>query len=166
MLAVTININRLRSHSAPCRRVGTVVPGVMTAASVMRPIRLPSSSANHMLPSGPAVMPSGNAPAVIPALNSVTTPSGVIRPIRLAPGSVNHRLPSGPAAMPTGAAQHAHGWWSQADGAAVALIQARRDDPKTLTESRRTCVLEVQACGSRLAGSLGCSDETRPSELD
>ena len=49
-------------------------------------------------------MPRGIAPAVMPALNSVTTPSGVIRPIRLPYRSVNHRLPSGPAVMPAGPA--------------------------------------------------------------
>ena len=41
----------------------------------------------------------GAPPAVMPALNSVTTPAVVICPIRLAVCSVNHRLPSGPAAM-------------------------------------------------------------------
>ena len=71
---------------------------------VMRPIRLPLDSVNHMLPSGPRVIDSGLAPAVMPALNSVMTPAGVMRPILLAPNSVNHRLPSGPAAMSTGRA--------------------------------------------------------------
>ena len=69
---------------------------------MIRPIRLPPCSVNHRLPSGPAVMPEGFAPAVMPALNSVTTPAGVIRPMRLPPDSVNHRLPSGPAVMPEG----------------------------------------------------------------
>ena len=65
----------------------------------MRPIRS-ACSANHRLPSGPTVMPKGNAPAVMPALNSVMTPLGVMRPIRLPVSSANHRLPSGPAVMP------------------------------------------------------------------
>ena len=42
------------------------------------------------------------APAVMPAVNSVTVPAGVIRPIRSPSNSVNQRLPSGPAAMPFG----------------------------------------------------------------
>jgi hypothetical protein len=58
-------------------------------------------SVNHRLPSGPAVILKGRAPALMPALNSVTTPSGVILPIRSL-SSVNHRLPSGPAAMNSG----------------------------------------------------------------
>src|SRR6266550_3212246 len=75
-----------------------IVGGTVAAPVVIRPIRL-INSVNHRLPSGPAVMASGVAPAVMPALNSVTTPSGVIRPIRLPLCSVNHRLPSGPAVM-------------------------------------------------------------------
>jgi len=55
----------------------TIVGGAMTAPVVIRPIRPGKlASANHRLPSGPAVMPLGRAPAVMPALNSVTTPSG------------------------------------------------------------------------------------------
>src|SRR6202521_1994083 len=50
---------------------------VTTPAVVIFPIRLPNSSVNHRLPSGPAVMPSvmlyPNAPGVMPLLNSVTT---------------------------------------------------------------------------------------------
>ena len=73
----------------------------------MRPIRLPSNSVNHRLPSGPAVIPSGALPSLIPSENSVTTPLGVMRPMRFPArparlNSVNQRLPSGPAVMPAG----------------------------------------------------------------
>src|ERR1035437_898519 len=78
--------------------------GAMTVPVVIRPIRSLAPSANHRLPSGPAVMPRSSPPAVMPALNSVTTPLGVIRPIQLPMSSVNHRLPSGPAVMPRGPA--------------------------------------------------------------
>ena len=57
---------------------------------------------NQRLPSGPAAMPIGPLPAVMPLLNSVTAPAGVMRPMRLPLCSVNQRLPSGPAAMPVG----------------------------------------------------------------
>src|SRR5437867_12110894 len=68
---------------------------------VILPIRLPLSSVNHRLPSGPAVMPWGSLLAVIPAEYSVTVPPVVIVPI-LSPTSVNHRLPSGPDVMKAG----------------------------------------------------------------
>ena len=57
------------------------------------------TSANHRLPSGPAVIPSGWLCAVGMG-NSVNAPAGVIRPILLDQDSVNHRLPSGPAVIP------------------------------------------------------------------
>ena len=56
---------------------------VMTPLGVIRPIRSPTNSANHRLPSEPAVMPPSCAPAVMPTLNSVTPPLGVILSIRL-----------------------------------------------------------------------------------
>src|SRR5262249_41569796 len=58
------------------------------------------------LPSGPAVIPASELPALMPAENSVTVPVGVIRPIRLpmpnAVTSMNQRLPAGPAGIPGG----------------------------------------------------------------
>ena len=50
----------------------------------MRPIRLPTCSVNQRLPSGPAVMPAGSLPALMPTGNSVITPAVVMRPIRFA----------------------------------------------------------------------------------
>ena len=79
--------------------VTTYVPPVGISK---RPILAPWNSVNHMLPSGPAVMPASPAPAVMPLPKVATTPAGVIRPIRLPVSSVNQRLPSGPAAMPFG----------------------------------------------------------------
>ena len=74
----------------------------MTPAVVMRPILLPGVSVNQRLPSGPAVMSSGEwLPAGVG--NSVTAPEGVIRPI-LPSDSANQRLPSGPGAIPSGSA--------------------------------------------------------------
>ena len=67
----------------------------------MRPILLAPFSMNHSAPSGPAVMPMGELPAVGIG-NSVTTPAVVMRPILLATCSVNHSAPSGPAVMPPG----------------------------------------------------------------
>ena len=55
--------------------VGVGVEVGATPPVVIRPIRLPANSVNHRLPSGPAVMPEGAAPALMPVLNSVTTPS-------------------------------------------------------------------------------------------
>src|SRR5947209_6088881 len=91
---------------------------VITPAGVIRPMRpTPGKgrtvngsgnwplSANHMFPSGPAVMPVAKAPKVMVA-NSVTIPAGVIRPMRETlsppPLSVNHMFPSGPLAIPFG----------------------------------------------------------------
>ena len=60
-------------------------------------------SANHMLPSGPATIPTGSAPNDRPVVYWVMTPVvGLMRSIALLPYSVNHRLPSGPAAIPMG----------------------------------------------------------------
>ncbi len=56
------------------------------------------ASGNHRLPSDPAAMNCGLAPAG----KSSIDPAVVIRPILPAPNSVNQRLPSGPAQMPTG----------------------------------------------------------------
>ena len=53
-----------------------------------------------MLPSGPAVIPSGKS-LVMPVQNSVTWPVGVIRPIP-PNSSVNQRLPSRPAVISMG----------------------------------------------------------------
>ena len=79
-----------------------IVGGRVTAPVGIRPMRLPVISVNHRLPSGPAVMEKGWAPAVIPPPNSVLTPAVVIRPILLPLCSANQRFPSGPAVMPTG----------------------------------------------------------------
>src|SRR5258706_9649582 len=69
---------------------------------LMRPILLTDFSVNHMLPSGPAVIPAGSAFGDGIGYSD-TPPIGVTRPIALvAPASVNQRLPSGPAAMLNG----------------------------------------------------------------
>src|SRR5258707_13410636 len=68
---------------------------VITPAVVIRPILLPTCSANHSAPSGPVVMPAGVPPAVGIG-NSVITPAVVMRPILLLKASVNHSAPSGP----------------------------------------------------------------------
>src|SRR5438105_5712780 len=55
-----------------------VIVGGATAITTpvgIRPMRLPASSVNHRLPSGPAVIPSNPAAALTPAPNTVTTPS-------------------------------------------------------------------------------------------
>ena len=79
------------------------VPDATANTGGMRPMRLPEVSVNHRLPSGPAAIESGLAPAVMPVLNSATIPSVVMRPI-LPFASTNQRLPSGPAAIPASAA--------------------------------------------------------------
>ena len=71
---------------------------VMVPSVAMRPILWPLFSTNQRLPSGPSVMPSGEAAAVGTG-NSVKTPAGVMRPILFLPCSVNQRLPSGPEVM-------------------------------------------------------------------
>src|SRR5215467_9852404 len=74
---------------------------VIVPLGVMRPILLPSSSANQRLPSGPAVMAIG-VPGEVGMGNSVIVPLGVMRPILLPSCSANQRLPSGPAVMALG----------------------------------------------------------------
>jgi hypothetical protein len=71
------------------------------ASITSRPIWLLLRSVNQTLPSGPAVMPSGELPAG--RGNSVIAlgAPGVMRPI-LPPTSVNQRLPSGPRVIPSG----------------------------------------------------------------
>ena len=90
---------------------GVTVAGPSTLGrAVMRPIRAGEAvSVNQMSPSGPRVMPAGEAsalkPGAMPPVNSVMTSSssGHRRPRR--PGfapAVNHSAPSPPSAMPTG----------------------------------------------------------------
>src|SRR3989442_9317195 len=74
---------------------------VIFPLGLMRPIWLPSYSVNQRLPSGPAVILSGELPDV-GRRNSVIFPLGVMRPIWLTLFSVNQRLPSGPAVIPSG----------------------------------------------------------------
>src|SRR5258708_6590286 len=83
-----------------------ITNSVTTPLGLMRPIRLVPFSANHRLPSGPAVMPAGLLLSVGIG-NSVIIPASVIRPMRLvpvvsAPDSTNQRLLSGPLVMPCG----------------------------------------------------------------
>ena len=74
----------------------------VSPSGVVRPMRSPPASVNHMPWSGPGAMVSGLAPGVIPAENSVTLPAGVILPTRSPSSSVNHRLPSLPTATSSG----------------------------------------------------------------
>ena len=60
-------------------RLGLGAGGSATMPAPMRPIRLPPISVNQTLPSGPAVIPYGWLPAVMPVGTSVTAPVGVIR---------------------------------------------------------------------------------------
>ena len=69
-------------------------------AGAILPILFPPASVNHILPSGPDVIPNGTLLAV--TSYSVITPSTVILPILSTPDSVNQRLPSGPDTMPFG----------------------------------------------------------------
>ena len=62
----------------------------------MRPIRFPAS-VNHMSPSEPSAIPSGDPPGVGNVFT--ITPDVFISPIASEPGSVNQRLPPGPEAM-------------------------------------------------------------------
>src|SRR6266851_5201232 len=64
----------------------------------MRPMLFPAS-VNQKLPSGPAVIPSGELLCVGTG-NVVMLPLGVMRPMLF--DSANQRLPSGPAVMPLG----------------------------------------------------------------
>src|SRR5436190_11982238 len=69
---------------------------------LMRAILFTDFSVNHMLPSGPTVMPAGSAFGDGIGYSD-TPPAGVTRPMAfVTPGSVNHMLPSGPAAMLNG----------------------------------------------------------------
>ena len=101
--------NRSLYHSAPSGPVTITLkpPGdsVDTGYSLSAPdvvIRaILCASMNQSAPSGPAVMPSGDANANSGG-NSVTVPAVVIRPTRLPSSSVNHSAPSGPAAIDDG----------------------------------------------------------------
>ena len=74
---------------------------VITPAVVMRPILFFEVSVNHIAPSGPLVIPSGNA-ATVGSAYSVTVPLVVVRPTLLMLFSVNHNAPSGPLAISNG----------------------------------------------------------------
>ena len=69
------------------------------AGAAIRPILFPTLSVNHMFPSGPAAMISGNPPTV-GISNWEMMPAVVIRPILPLRPIVNQRAPSGPAPMP------------------------------------------------------------------
>src|SRR5437762_2884605 len=75
----------------------------MATSSLTRLILLLLTSVNQRLPSGPAVIPPGQALAV-GAVKSVAVPAAVMRPmlpLTLLP-SVNQRLPSAPAVIRLG----------------------------------------------------------------
>src|SRR3954462_9017279 len=82
--------------------VGGVDRGGGGGQLVIRPMRSPSSSVNHMLSSGPGVITTGKLPGLRAAAHSVTTPLVVICAMRSANSSVNHKAPSGPVAIPCG----------------------------------------------------------------
>src|SRR6266498_103984 len=63
-------------------------------SGVSRPITPVLNSVNHMLPSGPAVIPVTPLSGVGSA-NSVNAPPGAMRPILFALDSTNHRFRSG-----------------------------------------------------------------------
>jgi hypothetical protein len=75
---------------------------VMVPSGVMRATRSAPPSTNHMLPSGPRVIPFGPCPlgsdGSYGRAYSVTTPDMETRPMTSAPHSVNHTYPSMPAA--------------------------------------------------------------------
>src|SRR6266542_1948525 len=77
----------------------TMAPAVVITPTMFWP---ETSSVNHRLPSGPAVMPKGTATELW-VENSVITPAVVMRPTRPPTTfSVNHRLLSGPTTMAQG----------------------------------------------------------------
>jgi hypothetical protein len=67
---------------------------VTVPLGVMRPILPRLNSVNHRLPSGPAVIPSRDAPTLMPAENKVTTPVGVMRPTELVMAEGPSQVPS------------------------------------------------------------------------
>src|SRR5215472_16121744 len=81
---------------------------VITPLTVMRPILLPASSANHSAPSGPAKIPLASEQLRVGTGNSVVLPLGVMRAIMFTAFGANrasivdHRLPSGPIVIPRG----------------------------------------------------------------
>ena len=118
--------------------------GARTSTSMPEPIRamrLPVASLNQRLPSGPGVIALGDEPAVIPALNSVTTPAVVIRPMRLPLDSVNQRRPSAPArdASRRGAGRDARAEFSHYASwrDATDLIRGRLGEPHLAVVSGR-----------------------------
>src|SRR6202020_2747896 len=86
----------------PKPATGKLVTGPAPVGTLpMVTTRLALTLANHIAPSGPAVIPVGWS---IPApVGRGILPAGVIRPTELKPLLVNHRLPSGPAAIPSAA---------------------------------------------------------------
>src|SRR3989442_3424932 len=74
---------------------------LMAPDVVIRPI-FPIPSVNQRLPSGPAVIRSGEALAVGRGNSVIVVPGGVMRPMFSAKDSVNHKFPSGPVVMPCG----------------------------------------------------------------
>ena len=86
-----------RLAAEPLGRVYSVIVPLV----VILPILLPLYSVNQRLPSGPAVMPSGELEPV-GIVYSVNDPPVVTLPILLPLYSVNHSLPSGPCVMAYG----------------------------------------------------------------
>src|ERR1700730_12397682 len=79
---------------------------------VIRPMRLTPDSVNHRLPSDPAAIPLGLAPAPAGSANSESANDDVLsRPIFPVPSSVNHKAPSGPAVSAHGALPVARRYW-------------------------------------------------------
>jgi hypothetical protein len=82
------------------RAGGRISNSVIAPVGVIRPT-LPIASRNQQLPSGPRVIPTGDASDVVTDLK-VMTPDGVEIPIRFPPSSVNQRFPSDPVVIAAG----------------------------------------------------------------
>ena len=125
---VPVNQSRPSDPSAmpPAGSMAPVLNLVIVPSGVILAIVLVEISTNHMLASGPAVMPSGVVAGPGPVENSVTAPSGVTRPTTSAALSVYQRLPSALAAIRFGLPETPaeNSWIVTADAPAAAHSDA------------------------------------------
>ena len=103
---VTMAVNHSRPSGPAAIASSTMTPPVSNSVTVPSGVILATAlfdgSTNHMLPSGPAVMPTGSLPGVMPAENSVTAPSGVTRPTFAALCAVYQTFPAASVAIRVG----------------------------------------------------------------
>jgi hypothetical protein len=75
---------------------------VIAPSAVMRPMRFPVCSENHMFPSDPSAMMRGELPGLGSRNSRTPVPSGFMRPIAFPAPRVNQSVPSPASAIVVG----------------------------------------------------------------